>query len=813
MKRINSLIILGLSVCGWASAQALTAVTISTNPTGPIFVVDGTSYITPQVFEWPIGSKHIVQFPLSLDSNGNALPYQSGASDSIRYSFGSWSDNNTLLAPTSSLSVTITADPALTSLTAVVTVQYRVHIAYSNATSVPVPSCTGAPDSPPVSGLVYGIVYFNGTCVADTTDLFLPAGQIKLNAIPYPGWVFYGWDINGFQTNASLTTYNLTVPANITPLFSIAKRVEFVTNPPGLNVLVDRTPIQTPPPGPPSTNGCTPDYTRLPPGAPTGFPVLCVGQFDFLPGSQHQIGAPTPQQDSTGTYWVFNAFSNGQGQNTVYTAGTNTAVPDVVTANFVQGVPTSLTTNPSGLHLTIDGNSTFPPPYNYVWGVGQQHIVTAPAQQTDTQGRVWTFSSWSNGQPATQTVAVPLATGFSLAATYTKLEQVQVTSTPAGLTFTIDGNSCVTPCTLNKAAGSQSQITIPASPAPTPTSRSVFVSWSDGSTATTRQVTFSQDTLTLTANYQSAYLLTATSDPANSAAFQVTPTSPDGFYASGTQISVSVTPNNGFKFVKWAGDLQGSFSTGSLTMSSPRTVVAEMLSVPYVAPTGVETAAGPSPDGTVATGSLIAIYGQGLAPSLQIGPSNPLAQTLNNVTVTVNNQLLPLLFVSPGQINAQVPWEIPSGIYTLLIHSVGQPDVSGQMTVSRDAPAIFTQANSQNLPLVLALHQDGTLITFDHPALPGEQISIYGTGFGPYTSSLPDGFPATPTNSAAVADPVTITLGSVPLQPDSASAAPGLVGMTIVKVTLTSALPTSTTVNLTATVNGKISSPVSLPLQ
>ena len=83
-----------------------------------------------------------------------------------------------------------------------------------------------------MSGLVYGIVYFNGTCVADTTDLFLPAGQIKLNAIPYPGWVFYGWDINGFQTNASLTTYNLTVPANITPLFSIAKRVEFVTNPP-----------------------------------------------------------------------------------------------------------------------------------------------------------------------------------------------------------------------------------------------------------------------------------------------------------------------------------------------------------------------------------------------------------------------------------------------------------------------------------------------------------------------------------------------------------------------------------------------------
>ena len=65
----------------------------------------------------------------------------------------------------------------------------------------------------------------------------------------------------------------------------------------------------------------------------------------------------------------------------------------------------------------------------------------------------------------------------------------------------------------------------------------------------------------------------------------------------------------------------------------------------------------------------------------------------------------------------------------------------------------------------------------------------------------------------AVADPVMVTFDSVQLQPDSAIAAPGLVGMTIVKVKLTDALPSSTTVNLTVTVNGKISSPVSLPLQ
>jgi hypothetical protein len=51
------------------------------------------------------------------------------------------------------------------------------------------------------------------------------------------------------------------------------------------------------------------------------------------------------------------------------------------------------------------------------------------------------------------------------------------------------------------------------------------------------------------------------------------------------------------------------------------------------------------------------------------------------------------------------------------------------------------------------------------------------------------------------------------VKPDRSGAATGMVGMTIVKIRITSDLPTAATVNLTVTVNGKISSPVSLPLQ
>ncbi len=279
------------------------------------------------------------------------------------------------------------------------------------------------------------------------------------------------------------------------------------------------------------------------------------------------------------------------------------------------------------------------------------------------------------------------------------------------------------------------------------------------------------------------------------------------------QVAVTVTPNNGYKFMSWGGDLSGSFATGILTMSTPHNVIASLASVPFIPPAGIESAAGPTPDGSVASGSLIAIYGQNLAPSFQIGPSSPLSQTIDNVTVTVNSQLLPLVFVSPGQVAAQIPWETPPGNYTLLVHSTGQPDISGPITVSRDAPAIFTQPNPQNLPLVLALHQDGTVVTLASPALRNEQISIYGTGFGPYTDQIPDGFPPPAANTFLVVDPITVTCGPVQVQPDWAGAATGMVGMTIVKITITDAFPFSTTANLAIAVNGKTSTPVSLPLQ
>src|SRR5271154_6414437 len=445
MKRNNWLILISLLGLGGLSAQSLSTITIGANPTtnsGPIFIVDGTSYIAPQVFTWPTGSKHIVQFPLAVAPDGSALTYQSAANNNIRFAFNGWTENTTLLSPTSSTVQTITADPSITSFFVNVSINYLVYINFGTISANN--ACSGAPTSPaPASGFLDGIVYLDGVCYGNTTGVYVTPGSHNLNAFPYPGWVFYGYMING-QTAAYLTTINVTTPITVIPEFSIAKRVDFLTNPLGLQVLVDGGTINTPSPPLAGVDGvtCAPDYSRLPPGAPAGFTPLCYGQFDFLPGSVHRIGAPTPQQDSASNYWVFSGFSNGLGQNATYTASTNVNAPDVLTANFIPGVHVSIGTNPGGLKVMVDGRDNWQA-YNFVWGQGETHTLSAESPQTDAHGRTWVFSSWTDAGAQAHSITVPTTgTSMIVSANYTELQQVTVNSTPSGLTFTVNGNAC-----------------------------------------------------------------------------------------------------------------------------------------------------------------------------------------------------------------------------------------------------------------------------------------------------------------------------------------------------------------------------------
>ena len=470
---------------------------------------------------------------------------------------------------------------------------------------------------------------------------------------------------------------NLSVsgPTNLAALFVLATRVSFRTSPAGMTLLIDRTTTPTLPAftGPVTPNTC-PSNLSLGQSGTILLPGLCFGDFDFVPGSSHTIGGASPQYDSSGNMWVLESFSNGQLPNSVFVVPSNTSTPVVITGDFEPGIQAAFLTNPNGLKLTIDGTSNWLS-YNFAWGTGTTHTVSAAASQTDSNGRLWTFQNWSNGGTATQTFTVNGLMRWT--ANYAVVPQAILQSNPSGITIQVDGSPCVTPCTLNRPAGSTANVTVPGTLPISDTSRFAFNGWSDGASSS-RTVSFNTDHQTLTLNYQTQFLLAAAALRPPERPFSFTPSSPDGFFAQSSNVMVTAQVKPGYQFARWDGDLSGTYNQGTVMMTSPKSVMALLTKVPYVAPAGIGNAAGVTPDGTVAPGSLISISGESLAPTFLMGPTNPLAQAIGNDVVTVGGSLLPLVFIAPQDIRAQMLSSLTDGDYTLTVQVTGQPNVTGQ---------------------------------------------------------------------------------------------------------------------------------------
>jgi uncharacterized protein (TIGR03437 family) len=336
-----------------------------------------------------------------------------------------------------------------------------------------------------------------------------------------------------------------------------------------------------------------------------------------------------------------------------------------------------------------------------------------------------------------------------------------------------------------------------------------FGSWSDGG-ASNYVITVTQSYAVATASYTTFYQLSATSNPGNGSAFKFSPSSSDMFYSQGTQVSVTASANPGFKFGHWTGDLTGSYPSGVVTMSAPDSVVANMITVPYIAPAGISNGAGQTPSAAVAPGSIISIFGQSLASVTQVGPVNPLSQTISGTSVTINNYILPLLFVSPTQINAQLPSGLADGNYTLEVQNTGQPEISGALTVARDAPGLFSSVVGSTA-YAMAFHADGSLVSTSSPAAAGETISLLGTGFGPYQTPVLDGF-LPPNPPPAVVDSVVLSVGGANPTPTS-TAASSYIGIVSTQFQVPSGLTSGTSVPVLVTINGTASNTVMLPIQ
>ncbi|MEP7353651.1 MAG: IPT/TIG domain-containing protein [Acidobacteriota bacterium] len=809
-KRVIQWIVLGILVQVGLFAQN-TQVRVGLSMEGPIFLVDGQPFTAPQVFFWPVGSTHTVQFLHSQADDGSSLPYQIDPSRQIRWSLNNgWGANldapnlndNPLVAAPDSRTFRVT--PTLTDVSGSVDKFFLVLVRFGT----PYPPGNPYPTNDTCGDMLVsisdprrqGFILIDGGCYQTNADLWLTPGTHDIRGFGYIGYAYNGSNV-GFQSEIKPTdaTFEAKFQGVLLPQFILSKRINFRTDTAGMQILVDRAPITPTPVDPnisaefPNQNAaCTPTGAALPVSAPAGTPPYCNGDFDFLPGSQHQIGAAAWQTDIAGRRYVIDSFSNGTPINGILIAGTDTSKIDTVTAHFVDGLVANFVTIPGGMSLGFDGQTatstntfgltpgsgTFnwtSNSYGFIWGRGHTHTISAPAVQTDAQGRKWKFVKWSDGGNPTHDVIIQgdIATGFTDTAYFVELGQVQVTSTPPGMTVKVNGANCVTPCTYDTDPGSKLQLSAPKQVLLGATARRDLSSWSGSPSGVSDvSVTVNDNVQVINASYLTSYLFQADTDPGGAATFNFNPTSPDGFFLEGTPVQVTISPNKGFKFLRWAGDLSGTLSPGRLTADAPHAIVAVMSKVAIINPAGIQTAAGDNADHAVSPGSIMTIYGDGLSDVTAVGPSNPLAQTVGDVYVTIGDQILPLIFVSPQQINAQVPSNLGDGTYTVVVHATGKPDVSGTMKVQRDAPGVFVNYSGDGKPFIAALHQDGTGISPSSPVIRGETITLFATGLGPYNHSVPDGFPIPAQPTFGVLDSVSVYIGQPPTAADPTAANP-----------------------------------------
>ena len=128
----------------------------------------------------------------------------------------------------------------------------------------------------------------------------------------------------------------------------------------------------------------------------------------------------------------------------------------------------------------------------------------------------------------------------------------------------------------------------------------------------------------------------------------------------------------------------------------------------------------------VAPGGLVSLFGTNLSPINMATSQIPLPTALAQSCMSVNGTLLPLLFASPTQINAQLPFNA-SGNSSLVLYTPGGISDTFNFTIQPNAPSVFRTANGT---ATVVRNVDGQLITNNTPIHLNDYLTIYLTGDG-----------------------------------------------------------------------------------
>jgi uncharacterized protein (TIGR03437 family) len=238
-------------------------------------------------------------------------------------------------------------------------------------------------------------------------------------------------------------------------------------------------------------------------------------------------------------------------------------------------------------------------------------------------------------------------------------------------------------------------------------------------------------------------------------------------------------------------------------------------SVPAIAANGVVSASAFGGFSSIAPGSWIEIYGSNLATTTKSwgtadfnGVNAP--TSLGGTSVTIGGKSAFIDYVSPGQVNAQVPSDVGIGPETITVITGSGSSAPYSITVNIVEPGLlatsaFFIGGNQN---VVALFSDGTTYVAPPGAIagvnskraqPGDVITLYGVGFGQVTPNIPAGQIVGQSNTLAL--PIHVLFGTTAAQLSYSGLAPDVVGLYQFNVTVPN-ISSSDAVPLTFDVGG-----------
>jgi uncharacterized protein (TIGR03437 family) len=176
---------------------------------------------------------------------------------------------------------------------------------------------------------------------------------------------------------------------------------------------------------------------------------------------------------------------------------------------------------------------------------------------------------------------------------------------------------------------------------------------------------------------------------------------------------------------------------------------------PSITPNGAITAGNYGAFTSIAPGTWMEIYGVNLANVLSgnwqagfVGNNAP--TSVDGTSITVAGIPAYVAYVSPGQVNIEVPSGVPSGTQQIVVTTAGGTSTAYNITVNATepgmlAPPSFIINGQQNIVAVLSntttyILPPGTIAGLTTVRTkPGDYITFYGVGFGAVTPAMQAG--------------------------------------------------------------------------